>query len=117
MGANSVVTWAYTLTWAYAVVSLFGATWAYRVHLSLFGSAAQRCKNVTIYNRTKGFRQQMLRNPGLSLFGAALNTLTLSLYGSVLSLIGSCLSLYGSELSLYGSKWPHWLRSDRQNEK
>ena len=53
------------------------------------------------------FAINMLQNLSLSLFGAALNTLTLSLYGSVLSLIGSNLSLYGSELSLYSSKQVH----------
>ena len=60
-----------------------------------------------MYNKNLRFIQKLFRNFDLSLFGAALNTLTLSLYGSVLSLIGSYLSLYGSELSLYGSKPVH----------
>ena len=85
------------------------------MHLSLYGGAAQRCKSVAMHNENGRFSQKQLRNLDLSLFGAALNTLTLSLYGSVLSLIGKCLSLYGSQLSLYGSDWAHWLRSGHQN--
>ena len=96
-------------------LSLYGATWAYTVHLSLYGGAAQCCESEAMYNKNGRFRQKELWNLDLSLFGAALNTLTLSLYGSVLSLIGSYLRLYGSELSLYSSKQVHWLRSGHQN--
>ena len=60
-----------------------------------------------MYNRNQRFLMNILLNLCLSLFGAAVNTLTLSLYGSFLSLIGSYLSLYGSELSLCGSKRVH----------
>ena len=77
------------------------------MHLSLHGGAAQRCKSAAMYKENGRFRKKMLRNFDPSLSGVALNTLTLSLYGSVLSLIGSYLSLYGSELSLYGSEPVH----------